>query len=38
MGEPFQGTWFQKKLMKRIQGKAHRLVKERNSKYNLLME
>ena len=34
MAEPFLGTWFQKKLAMRVQGRAYRLAKERNSKYN----
>jgi len=34
MADPFLGTWFQKKLAMRVQGRAYRLAKERNSKYN----
>ena len=32
--EPFSGTWFQKKLAVKVSGRAYRLAKERNSKYN----
>ena len=38
MAEPFLGTWFQKKLAMRVQGRAYRLAKERNSKYNWSIE